>query len=195
MDRCLSGISLIARPISAEASPFESARNVALAEGMQSRGWIDAFGRRQGVWTVRDENGCKRIESAWSDGRPNGRFADWDASGWLRRETSHRDGVEHGEHTTWYENGEIESIENVVDQPRIRSYGSVATSVQAASSRASCRSTAPSAMLVPRRWRSPSTRSRMRAGERRIACSSSLANGRAVGDEWVPGAVGAAVDG
>lgn len=106
---------LLQRPIDPSQSPFESRSMLELAEGNESHGWLDVFGRRQGVWTLRDSGGCKRTEMTWSNGRPHGRFALWDEWGQLRLQSAHRDGFQHGECYGWHENGELAVIDHFVD--------------------------------------------------------------------------------
>lgn len=93
-----------------DTSSFQAARVVVLERGEQSRGWVDAFGRRQGVWTLLAADGKKRLEQTWADGRPHGRLALFDEAGRLWYESSFQDGLEHGDCYRWHENGELASF-------------------------------------------------------------------------------------
>jgi hypothetical protein len=70
-----------------------------------SHGLVDGFGRRQGLWTVREsESDTVVLEMTWRDGRPDGVYRrTWPESssvGALRM------GFEDGEHLVWHSNGE-----------------------------------------------------------------------------------------
>src|SRR5262249_40062767 len=54
-------------------------------EAVSCSGYLDSWKRRQGIWTLLDSAGRKRLETSWKDGRLSGAVTNWDEKG-RRRE-------------------------------------------------------------------------------------------------------------
>ena len=63
-------------------------------------------GAKQEKWTEWYENGQKRAEGTYKDGRPNGKVTAWHENGQKGYEGTYKDGELDGLSTTWYENGQ-----------------------------------------------------------------------------------------
>jgi hypothetical protein len=88
---------------------------VRTADGIvRSAGHVDSWNRRQGVWTLHDEQGELRLESTWRDGRLTGLLTSWDAAGRRRRVESLIDGFPDGLRYQWSESGELYSLDEYV---------------------------------------------------------------------------------
>lgn len=102
------------RPQEEGRSPLDRFVQITSAEDQsESRGYLDEFGRKQGVWTVREPNG-RRAEFAWRDGIPHGSVLGWDEKGRLRTLRDFRRGIQEEESMDWTEAGELRSRQSFV---------------------------------------------------------------------------------
>ena len=65
--------------------------------------WKD--GRKNGLFTVWYENGQKKTEANWKDGQKNGSFSGWFENGQKNWESNWKEGVKDGLWCGWYGNG------------------------------------------------------------------------------------------
>jgi hypothetical protein len=63
-------------------------------------------GRLDGLSTNWYENGQKKSEVSFKDGKPSGLLTEWYKNGQKERESDHKDGKLNGLITEWYENGQ-----------------------------------------------------------------------------------------
>ena len=73
----------------------------------QSHGYVDALGRRQGVWTLKSGDGTRLLESTWKDGRPHGPYIKLHRNGTMRSLGSFENGRLNGDYYYWREDGTI----------------------------------------------------------------------------------------
>ena len=65
--------------------------------------------KKDGKYTEWYENGQKRSEETWKDGKLNGKTTIWYENGQKEEEGTYKDGIPDGKRTTWYENGQKRS--------------------------------------------------------------------------------------
>ena len=63
-------------------------------------------GKQHGVDTAWDENGQKKWEKYYKDGKNDGLSTSWYENGQMKEEGNYKDGYFDGLYTTWYENGQ-----------------------------------------------------------------------------------------
>ena len=64
---------------------------------------------RDGLYTNWYENGQKRDELTYKDGKFDGLYTNWYENGQKRFELTYKDGIHNGLLTWWYDNGQKES--------------------------------------------------------------------------------------
>jgi antitoxin component YwqK of YwqJK toxin-antitoxin module len=69
-------------------------------------------GRRVGLWTEWYENGQKQYEINYKDGQQNGLYKWWYENGQKKGEINYKDGQQNGLDTLWHENGRKKSEQN-----------------------------------------------------------------------------------
>ena len=72
-------------------------------------------GKRDGLSTYWYENGQKESETNWKNGSPDGLWAKWSKNGQNEQETNCKDGKRDGLTTYWYENGQKKVERNFKD--------------------------------------------------------------------------------
>ena len=61
------------------------------------------------------ENGLKRSEGNFKDGKKDGKWTEWYENGQKKSGGYYKDGKKHGKYTVWYENGQKEAEVNYKD--------------------------------------------------------------------------------
>jgi len=82
-------------------------KSFALYENGQKRSetnWKD--GKMDGLWISWHENGQKGAETNFKDGKPDGQTIAWHDNGQKQSEANWKDGKLNGLKTTWYKNGQ-----------------------------------------------------------------------------------------
>lgn len=77
---------------------------------IQSKGYLDADGKKTGDWREWDINGNIKLEAKWEGGKlldANGIVTYWHSNGQKHREGAVENGLREGEWTEWFEDGRI----------------------------------------------------------------------------------------
>ena len=72
-------------------------------------------GNRIGLWIEWYQNGKKKGEINWADGKPEGEVTEWYENGQVRNRGTWKEGGRHGQSTWWYETGIKEKEVTYVD--------------------------------------------------------------------------------
>ena len=72
-------------------------------------------GKPEGLMTIWHRNGLKKTEGSMKDGKPEGLMTEWYESGQKRYEENWKDGKKGGLMTSWYESGQKKNEENWKD--------------------------------------------------------------------------------
>jgi antitoxin component YwqK of YwqJK toxin-antitoxin module len=97
------------------SNPFTGTAQVFYENGQKKTEVNYVDGKRHGLGTAWDENGQKAAEINYVDGKEHGLWNSWYENGQKKTEVNYVDGKPHGKVITWYENGQKESEANFVD--------------------------------------------------------------------------------